>query len=167
MTADDAPANEIASRFTLVDDADASCERTCAELIIYSGELLPSRVTELLGLSPTRTVATGEKSPPNSRGLVRIGILNGWFLSSEEHLDSKDLRRHIDWLIAQLRPHASSLRALQQTSGVRMYVRCPWWSKGGGGGPSLWPEQMRGLADLDLECTIAFADYSDEALRSG
>jgi Domain of unknown function (DUF4279) len=167
VTADDTPVNETASRFTQLDDANASCERTSAELVIYSGDLHPSRVTELLGLSPTRTVATGEKSPSNSRGLVRVGTLNGWFLSSEEHVSSKDLRRHIDWLIAQLRPHASSLGALQQASEVRMYVQCPWWSRTGGGGPSLWPQQMRGLADLNLECTIDFADYSDEALRSG
>jgi hypothetical protein len=40
-------------------------------------------------------------------------------------------------------------------------VNCIWWSRFGDGGPTLWPEQVRALADLNLECSFAFADYSD------
>jgi hypothetical protein len=42
-----------------------------------------------------------------------------------------------------------------------MSVNCVWWSKEGGGGPTLWPAQMRSLAELNLECSFEFADYSE------
>ncbi|HXM23923.1 MAG TPA: DUF4279 domain-containing protein [Terriglobales bacterium] len=150
------------SHYTPIKDVDDSCERTCAQLLVYSDDLHPSAVTDLLGISPTKYAARGEKSPPNSLGLAPIGRVNGWFLSSEEHVQSKDLRRHLNWLIGQLQPRASALRQLQAKPRVRMYVSCPWWSNDGGGGVSLWPEQMLALAALNLECTIVFADYSDE-----
>lgn len=147
--------------FTPVTDVNEDVERTCAELLIYHDTLHPDAVTELLGIAPTKKVAVGEPGKPNSRGRVVVGKVNGWFLSSEGTVDSKDLRRHLDWLITRLRPCAENLRSLQETQGVRMYVFCPWWTRSGGGGPTLWPEQMRGLAELNLECTVSFADYSE------
>lgn len=41
-----------------------------------------------------------------------------------------------------------------------MTVSCVWWSALGHGGPVLWPEQMKALADLNRECSfdIYFAD---------
>jgi hypothetical protein len=156
----------VLSRFTPINDDNKSCARTCAELRIYSGDIHPLTVTHLLGISPTSVVAKGEKSPPNSLGRSRVGKINGWFLSSEPNVQSKDLRRHLDWLMKQLWPASDALRALQAVPGIRMYVYCPWWSEDGGGGPALWPEQMKMLAELNLECTIDFADYSESAVGS-
>jgi hypothetical protein len=96
------------SRMTPLNDAYRTCERTCAKLLIYPGEMHPSRVTELLGVSPTRQVVAGEVSPPISSGLRRVGKINGWFLSSEEHVESKDVRRHLDWLLAKLQQNPAA-----------------------------------------------------------
>jgi hypothetical protein len=154
--------HSINSRFTPIADHNASVERTCAELLIYSGEIGPEQVTALLNLNATKMIVRGKQAPPNSRGQSVVGHLNAWFLSSESEVRSKDLRSHLDWLIARLQPRSRQLIELQREPGVKMYVFCPWWiSQAGGGGPTLWPEQMRGLADLNLECTIAFADYSE------
>ena len=142
-------------------------ERTCAKLLIYPGELHPSALTTLLGITPTDTVAIGERKRPNSLGRAPIGKVNGWFLSSEGRVQSNDLRRHLDWLIAKLEPSQEQLRKLQSKAGVRMYVSCPWWSRSGGGCATLWPEQMRALAALNLECTISFADYSEHYAEEG
>jgi hypothetical protein len=122
----------------------------------------PSRVTELLGVSPTRQVVAGEVSPPNSLGRKRVGKINGWFLSSEGHVESKDVRRHLDWLLAKLQQNPEALRKLQSAPGVRMSVECVWWSRYGDGGPTLWPEQMQALAALNLECGFDFAYYGAE-----
>ncbi|MBB5344470.1 hypothetical protein HDF10_002449 [Edaphobacter lichenicola] len=103
---------------------------------------------------------------PNSLGRTRLGKLNAWFLSSEEYVSSRDARHHLDWLLDRLRRKAEALRDLQEKPCVKMYVSCPWWSQHGGGGPSLWPEQMRGLAELNLECSFSFADYSNETGES-
>jgi hypothetical protein len=153
------------SFFSPVNDENEDIERTCAILCIYAGEMHPDVVTDLLKIRPTDVVAVGERGKVNRLGLAPIGKINAWFLSSEHHVKSKDLRRHLNWLIGQLRPSRDFLTKLQLKEGVRMYVSCPWWSRSGGGGPSLWPEQMLGMAELNLECTITFADYSVQAIE--
>ena len=151
----------IEAHCTPVDYAYGSCERTCAVLRIYSREIVPAEVTARLGVPPTDTIGLGERKPPNSLGRSRVGKLNGWFLSSESVVESKDLRHHLDWLLLKLEPSGDALRALQKESGVCMNVNCVWWSKDGGGGPTLWPTQMRRLAELNLECSFDFSDYSE------
>lgn len=152
---------QISSRLTPLDDGYETCERTCAVLRVYPATMHPSLVSEMLGIKPTRQVVVGEPSPINSLGLSHIGKLNAWFLSSEDNVESKDTRRHLDWLIAKLQPSSNALRELQKKAGIRMSVDCIWWARFGGGGPTLWPEQMRALADLNLECSFDFSDYSD------
>jgi len=151
----------MTSHFTPINDQNEDVDRTCAELRIYSGSTHPLSVTKLLGITPTHVVAVGEPGRTNRLGLTPIGTVNGWFLSSEEHVKSKDIRRHIDWLIGQLEESIDGLRSLQEQIGVRMYVFCPFWTSSDGGSAILWPEQMRALANLNLEITIGFADYGD------
>jgi hypothetical protein len=150
------------SRMTAVDPDYGTCERTCAQLRIYSGSMPPAEVTRILGISPTGTVTFGEVSPPNSLGRTRTGKVNGWFLSSEQAVASRDLRNHLDWLVAMVSPAQLGLQTPQDTPGVKMYVACVWWSKEGGGGPTLWPEQMSGLARLNLECSFDFQYYGED-----
>jgi len=150
------------SRLTPLDDEYATCERASAVLRIYCGAMHPSAITSLLGVNATSQVVLGQPGRMNSLGRAPIGKLNGWFLSSEEHVESKDMRRHIDWLIAKLKPGSDALRELQGKPDIRMSVNCIWWSRHGDGGPTLWPDQMRALADLNLECSFDFADYSDD-----
>lgn len=87
---------------------------------------------------------------------------NAWFLSSEQNVNSRDLRRHLDWLLARLAPAGEALRRLQQEQDVRMSVICIWWSAHGGGGPTLWPEQMKVMAELGLECGFEVAFFGNE-----
>ncbi|NLV31513.1 MAG: DUF4279 domain-containing protein [Acidobacteria bacterium] len=145
-----------------IDDSDESCERTCAELRIYSGKMKPSEVTEIMGIKPTEEVIAGEKHYGIMTGRVRIDKVNCWFLSSETFVISKDLRRHLDWIYERLEPRTEAIKLLQAERGVEMLVHCIWWSQFGGGGPTLWPKQMRNLADLNLECTFDFQYYGDE-----
>jgi hypothetical protein len=135
------------------DDEFGSCLETRCELAIYPGHLLPEEVSTRLGLEPTSVQRAGETST-NSRGRVRTTKVNGWFLSSENVVASKDLRRHLDWLIAKVQPAAVPLAELRATPGVEMWIGCVWWSKEGHGGPTLSPEQMRAIAALDLECSF-------------
>lgn len=154
--------NNIGSYFTPLNDFEENCERTDATLRIYSEEITPLQVTELLGVAPTSSVTKGQRIPTKVFDEFRLGKVNGWFLSSEGVVQSKDLRRHLDWLLDRLDGSAEGMRKLQQRQGVRMCVYCIWWSKYGGGGPNLWPEQMRRLADLNLECCFDFQHYGVE-----
>ena len=47
-----------------------------------------------------------------------------------------------------------------------MGIDCRWESRGGQGGPTLWPEQMRAMADLDLECSFYIEFYGEEVVSA-
>ena len=147
-------------RMTPYDDEYRSCERTVAELRIYADDLDPVAVNLQLGLEPSSSQKKGETST-NALGRTRAAKLGGWFLSTEDHVTSKDLRRHLDWLLEKLAPKARELRQLQETPGIRMAVFCSWWSANGSGGPTLWPEQMRALADFNLECAFDISFFGE------
>jgi hypothetical protein len=118
-------------------------------------------VTSHLGIEPTKSQKKGEVKR-SSRGFERTIKKGGWFLSSEDHVDSKDIRRHLDWLLARLLPVKDQLLSLQATEGIIMSVNCIWWSAFAEGGPTLWPEQMRLLADLNLECGFDIAFFGED-----
>lgn len=148
------------SRMTPYDDEYATCERVRATLRVYGDDLDPAVATGRLKIVPTSSQEKGEVRT-NSLGRQRAIKIGAWFLSSEGSVRSKDLRRHLDWLLGHLLPRAEALRGLQEMEGVTMNVNCIWWSATGGGGPTLWPEQMRGLADLNLECSFDIAFYGE------
>lgn len=81
------------------DDSYPTCERADAELRVYTGEMDPDLVSRRLGISPSRLLVKGQQIT-NSLGRERVVKLNGWFLSSEGTSASRDLRRHIDWLLS-------------------------------------------------------------------
>ncbi|HEY3974962.1 MAG TPA: DUF4279 domain-containing protein [Candidatus Sulfotelmatobacter sp.] len=153
----------VQSRLTPIDDNYQTCERTAATLRISTGAVHPEKVTELLGVNPTRVTILGERGPVNSVGIARVGKHNVWLLVSEGVVTSKDLRRHIDWIIDTVYPSKEALLRLQELPEVKMDVSCVWWSRYGDGGPTLWPEQMSHLVELNLEISIAFSFYGDEA----
>jgi hypothetical protein len=92
------------SCFTPLNDSEENCERTLAVLRVYPGKITTPEVTELLGVSPTSSVAKGEHIATKVPGEFRVGNLNGWFLSSESFVESRDLRRHLDWLLDKVEP---------------------------------------------------------------
>lgn len=137
-----------------------TCERTYAELRVYLDELESSVVTDRLALQPTHQSGREE----DVRRYTATGRIrpNGWFLSSEHVVQSKDLRRHLDWVLAQLAPVAEGLTALQSLPGVTMHVTCVWWSALGDGGPILTAREMGLLSRLNLECQFELAFYGAE-----
>jgi hypothetical protein len=123
-----------------------TCERTYATLRIYPESLDPFDVTSRLGIEPSDWQRRGESRRPGSRP----ARLHGWFLSSQGVLESRDVRRHLDWVLSIVVPRADTILALQSEA-CRMDVSCFWASASGHGGPSVRPTQMRELARLNLE----------------
>jgi len=123
------------------DDGYATCARTYATLRLYPGTITPAEATARLRIDPTESQLTTCTGRP----------LHGWFLSTEGVLESKDVRRHIDWLLDRIEPSAAELQALVR-EGARADIFCYWLSAQGHGGPTLSPGQMHRLARLQLEC---------------
>lgn len=126
------------------DDDFPTCTETFSTLRLFSDVIQPSAITELLNIEPTCTFTKGE---PNDRGFVRTN--NGWLLSSEHVVSSKDTRRHIDWILSQIEPKANQLQDLRSKM-VEMDISSLWVSTGQGG-PVLSPTQMMVLARLELD----------------
>lgn len=158
----------MTSSSTPYDASNETCERAVAELRIYGDTLDPVVVTSLLGVEPSSSQKKGERHE-GFRGRWSIFKTGGWFLSSESRVESLDLSRHVDWLLAQLAPASEKLKALQAEPDVHMYIVCIWWSKTGDGGFTLSPEQMRLMAELNLECQFSLVfwgeDENEEAKR--
>ena len=146
-------AQQINSRTNPYDPLYPSCRETRAELRIYPEFCSAEDITEILRIEPTESHNKGSLHT-NAIGRTRRARCTGWFLSSEDHVRSKDLRDHLDWLLTNLSGAEAKLRSLQQEDGMNMTVYCIWWSAAYHNGPTLWPEQMGTLARLNLECGL-------------
>lgn len=150
-----------ASRMTPIDHSYGTCDRTCVDLRIYPSELRHEDISTLLGIQPTEMQNKGDEIP-TARGTIRVAKVTLWLLSSEGSVSSKDVRAHLDWLLDRLANSHEGLRDLQELHPVKMSVCCIWWSRSGHGGPTLWPEQMRELADLNLECSFEIQFHPED-----
>ena len=124
-----------------------TCSRTYVTLQIYCDEIEPKKLTKFLGLAPSETQTKGEKHKLFKNKKIKY---NGWFLSTKAELDSKDCRRHIDFLADQLLPIKSKLKTLID-EGSRIDISCYWESSSGHGGPILSNQQLAKLTELGLD----------------
>lgn len=140
------------TRPTKIDDGYATCEHTYCEFVVDC--VVPPQIfSKETGLDPSYS-QTKNQLIRNTLGRERIAKKNIWILSSENVVPSRDIRRHLDWLLAKIYPARNALFRLREESVSFAYVNCIWHSNGAGG-PTLWPEQMSLLAELDLELTFS------------
>ncbi len=130
-----------------VDDGYLTCARTYATLLACPVNTDPETITERLGIEPSMWQRKGASIADRSS---QIAEFDGWFLTTKGRLDSRDSRRHIDWLLDQIEGKAAEVRSLQ-AEGCRMIVSCYWAAASCGGGPMIPAEQMRRLGALDIE----------------
>jgi hypothetical protein len=143
------------------DDDYPSCERTDVVLRVYPGIHDPDWVTSILDIEPTSVNRSGEQRT-NSIGRILTIQKNGWFLSSEGKVASKDTRRHLDWLLDRLSGARVGVSKLLADDGVAIDVICVWWSVSGHGGPTLSPSQMSRLASLGLDLGFDIYFFGDD-----
>lgn len=139
-----------------------SCERTYTELRIYSSQIDPDLISQQLGLKPSSFQKKGEKRVSKRTGHQREIKINGWFLSSENQVVSKDIREHLDWLLGHLEVATNRLKELQEWPEITMAINCIWWSVQGQGGPTIWPEQMEKMANMNLECSFDISFFGED-----
>lgn len=128
------------------DDEYPTCVSTSAWLRVMSELLKPGEVTSSLGIQPSRTQVLGELPHPTSKHPYRSG---GWFLESRGHVQSRDSRRHIDWLLWQLQGKAAAIAQLKAEG--HLVDACIYWESVGQGGPTLDPSHMVQLGELGIE----------------
>jgi hypothetical protein len=146
------------------DDSYGTCQQTSAAFRIWHVDLHPAHISQQLGLLPSWSYQCGApRSSPNGRLLLpyKFGI---WGFATEGKVQSRDLRRHLDWLLDHLAPAAVLLHQWQ-SEGYRTDVFCNWVRLGGTGGPTLSPRNMVRLAQLNLELGFEWwsVDEPDDA----
>ena len=123
-----------------------TCEDTYVTLRIYTGEMAPEFVTRMLEVEPSDSLTKGKIA----KGRKRPAILNGWFLSSQDKVESLDSRRLIDWLLQNFEGKDEQLQKVIAESD-EAYVSVYWSSKSGHGGPRLSQNQMARLLRLGVD----------------
>ena len=127
----------------MYDDDYPTCEETYATLRIYDEQLDPDIVSSRLVLTPSKAHKKGQ-----ALGRNRAAPVGGWFLSSRGQVTSKDVRRHIAWILEQLSGKEQLLKL--QDEGYETDIFCYWVSASGHGGPMLDPDLMRLLVSFRL-----------------
>lgn len=139
------------------DDEFATCTKTYATLAIHKPDLDADVVRQTLGWAQASRDSASESHQLSSRAAEAAG--DRLFLSSEGSVSSRDLRRHVDWLLAHIARGPDAIRQLRD-SGYELYVSAYWMSAFGHGGPILSAELMRALGafGLDLDFDIYMAE---------
>lgn len=145
---------------TSYDDEYATCVYTHAWLRVMSEDLQPEAVTSLLDIQPTKTQVRGGLPRPSSKHPYKYG---GWFLESKGQIQSRDSRRHLDWLLDHLHGKAAAITKLKEQG--HLVDLCIRWDSVGHGGPTLNPSHMVQLGELGIELffDIYFAGEDDAA----
>jgi hypothetical protein len=120
-----------------------SCLETFATLRIFSEALHPDEIERVLGVSGTSKNARDSSSPYRHRRET-----HGWFLTTEDSVQSEDNRVHLETLIALLLPRVEALHHLQSL-GCKTDIFC-YWISSGQGGPELDLEMIQHLCSLRL-----------------
>ena len=81
--------------------------KTYATLRIYQNKITPEEITQLLDILPTDCQL--------KNGKIKF---NGWFLSSEKMVKSKDCREHIDIILNDVIPKKRSHSKFDKTSSI-------------------------------------------------
>ena len=135
----------------LYEDDYPTCEETYATLRIYGDQLEPDEISRRLGIMPSKSQTKGQ--PGQAGGLAPVG---GWFLTSKGQIESRDVQRHIVWILDQISEREPVLKEIQG-QGFEMDVFCYWASAHGHGGPELSHNIMQRLSSLRLK--IGFDVY--------
>jgi uncharacterized protein DUF4279 len=144
------------------DDNYSTCKETSAAFRIIHPALDPDTISQQLGLRPSWAWRKGQ--PRGRRNIPsRSGI---WGLDTEGVLTSRDLRRHLDWLLDQLEPKAEVLEELRG-QGYAMDIFCLWCRLGGTGGPILSARNMARLAALNLTLGFEFWAVDEDEENGG
>ena len=118
--------------------------KTYATLRIYHDKITPEEITQLLDILPTDCQL--------KNGKIKF---NGWFLSSEKMVKSKDCREHIDIILNDVIPKKEVIQNLIK-QGALIDMSCFWLSKNGQGGPTLSLDQCQKLAKLKIDIWFDF-----------
>lgn len=140
---------------TEYDDSFPTCVETFSTLRVFSDEMGPDEISELLQIHPTRAFRKGDT---HNKGKLKRKS-SGWFYCTRSLSSSRDSRRHIDLILKALGRKAYAVRKLHQR-GCKIDI-ITYWLSVGQGGPWMMPQQMLKLGTLGID--VWWDIYFDDA----
>lgn len=127
-------------------DEYASCARTYVTLSFYHDKFYSDEVTKILTINPTRTSEKNEFKKINQ---------NGWFFSTQDMVKSRDVRRHLRFLLNTFKNKENEFNSLRN-DGWSSRVYCFWESTEGNGGPIIdhWTMKLLSQFELDIHFDV-------------
>jgi Domain of unknown function (DUF4279) len=123
---------------------DLCCAKACAMLLVSGDNIDEDEFTRLFGVIPTE--------------VARAGECTGWRLSSESHVQSTSLERHIHWILDQIVGKSEIINHLKLNRNCQVDLGC-WW-KGrpelDERGPFLSQETLQRIANFHLNLIFYF-----------
>ena len=123
--------------------------RIYATFILRGKELDPQAVTELLGITPSRSFKRGDIRTEQKKWPHGF-----WGLTSDERIQSPDLALHIEWVISQIEPNKEMLVELINGKNIDAEISCFWILPKSREGLSLSSELLERIAALGLNLNL-------------
>jgi hypothetical protein len=133
----------------MYEDDYKSCEQTYVTLRIFHTDKSPEFISNFLNIEPTTSILKGDKL---WKGTSQF---NGWFLRTGEKVNSKDSRRHIDYLLDLVLPVKKKIDELIE-DGAEIDISCFWVAQAISGGPTLSKQQLSKLSELGVDFYFDF-----------
>ncbi|HJU17838.1 MAG TPA: DUF4279 domain-containing protein [Stellaceae bacterium] len=133
-----------------------------ASLGFVGDRLQPQHVTDILGISPTKSWRKGELFRPGPRSPEIVAHTGTWWLSTEGLVASQDLEVHLAFLVALILPEGDSdhrlaqLQELIHDESVAAHVGCFWHGKPGARPPAIPPFAVAAFNRLPAEIETDF-----------
>ena len=131
-----------------IDDDYRTCAETYATLRVYSDDVDPDEVTSIIGFEPTDSFRKGDVRSKRRDVSAPLYKMNGWFYCTRDSSRSRDSRRHLELLLAGPLKDRGVTKALRERG---CWLDISIFYAYTGGGPTISPEQMKGLADADVD----------------
>jgi hypothetical protein len=126
--------------------------RNCASLGIYGDSFEPGRITDLLGLTPTRCGRKGEARSSPRPNVKLPPRKNSFWLFSSSLLDHVPLQEHLLWIIEQLEAKREVLGELAKE--YKVQFNCGFSSENGQGGCTFDPALLSRLSSFGIPLVL-------------
>lgn len=126
---------------------------TYASIILRGKELDPQKITDSIGISPSKSFKRGDKRKNN-----KVWPHGYWELDSTGFVNSSDLVPHLEWLAERIEPAKLSLSKIIDESGIDAELSCFWILPTNHESLSLNPKLLNKIALLGIK--LEFDIYS-------
>ncbi|HEL3194811.1 TPA: DUF4279 domain-containing protein [Stenotrophomonas maltophilia] len=136
----------------------AVLDQSLVTLRFFGEDLLPEKISALLGATPTASRHKGQELRGSQSGTVRIARTGSWQLDAERR-EPEDLEAQIFEILDQL---TADLAVWQSLARFRPDLFCGLFMGSSNGGVSLSPRALLALGQRGIELGLDIYDAEEE-----